>query len=71
MESSKIDYDNLAYLYDAINRYYNCNFNDKKLYLKKLKEYIQKYDISLKIVEKFSKYYLSQKNDYKKLYKII
>ena len=71
LESSKIDYHNLAYLYDIINRYYNCSFNDKKLYLKKLKEYIQKYDISLKIVEKFSKYYLPQKNDYKKLYKII
>ena len=71
LDSSKIDYHNLAYIYDIINRYFNCNFNDKKMYFMKLKEYIHKYDISLKIMEKFSKYYLPQKNEYKKLYKII
>jgi len=75
LDSLKIDYHNLAYLYDIINRYLNSDFNDKKMYFLKVKDYIHKYDISLKITEKFSKYYLPQKNDektlYKTLYKII
>tara|TARA_B100001094_G_scaffold308043_1_gene340292 strand:- start:770 stop:1978 length:1209 start_codon:yes stop_codon:yes gene_type:complete len=71
LDSIKIDYHNLAYLYDIMNRYYTSNFNEKKLYFMKVKDYIHRHDISLKILEKFSKYYLSQKNDYKTLYKLI
>ena len=66
---NQINYEILTVLYNYVKKFTECDLNDKSKVKDKIIMYINDYNISIKIIEKFSKFFLSNKKiDYKIFY---
>ena len=59
----------LSFLYQLIKEYNDVSNNNKYIYIHKVQEFINKYNIPIKIIEKFIKFFDMNKKDIRQLFK--
>jgi len=69
LSTHNLDINILSFLYQLIKEYNDVSNNNKYIYIHKIQEFINKYNIPIKIIEKFIKFFDMNKKDIRQLFK--
>ncbi len=69
LSTHNLDINILSFLYQLIKEYNDVSNNNKYIYIHKVQEFINKYNIPIKIIEKFIKFFDMNKKDIRQLFK--